>query len=238
MEIEHLTVGLLLFPEMTQLDMTGPYEVFVSLPRTTVHLVWKTLEPVTTGGGLRMLPSTTFATCPKLDVICVPGGPGQVALMQDSEVLEFLRKQAETSRYVTSVCTGSLLLGAAGLLRGYRATSHWLSLDQLVLLGATPVAERIVMDGNRITGGGVTSGIDFALILAAQLFGEDVAREVQLRIEYAPAPPFNSGSPRTADPALVAVVSERLKERQAARRAVTEDAARALGLRIKSGGDL
>ncbi len=232
MEPTQLTIGLLLFPEMTQLDMTGPYEVFVSLPRTTVHLVWKTLDPVTAGGGLRMLPTTTLAACPKLDVICVPGGPGQVALMQDAEVLEFLRKQAETSRFVTSVCTGSLVLGAAGLLRGYRATCHWLSLDQLALLGATPIAERIVVDGNRITGGGVTSGIDFALFVAAQLFGEDVAKEIQLRIEYDPAPPFNSGSPRTADPALVAAVSEKLKDRQAARRAVTKDAGRALGLSV------
>jgi cyclohexyl-isocyanide hydratase len=186
MATDELNVGLLLFPEMTQLDLTGPYEVFVSLPRTAVHLVWKTLEPVTAGGGLRMLPTTTLATCPRLDVICVPGGPGQVALMRDAEVLAFLRNQAETCRYVTSVCTGSLVLGAAGLLRGFRATSHWLSLDQLAVLGATPVAERIVMDGNRITGGGVTSGIDFTLFVAAQLFGEDVAKEVQLRIEYDP----------------------------------------------------
>jgi cyclohexyl-isocyanide hydratase len=227
---DRITVGLLLFPEMTQLDMTGPYEVFVSMPRTTVEVVWKTLEPVTTGGGLRMLPTTTIAACPRLDVICVPGGPGQVALMQDAEVLDFLRKQAETCRFVTSVCTGSLVLGAAGLLRGYRATSHWLSLDQLALLGAIPVAERIVRDRNRITGGGVTSGIDFALFVAAQLFGEEVAKEIQLRIEYDPAPPFNAGSPRTADPALVAALSARLKDRQEARRAVTKEAARALGL--------
>jgi cyclohexyl-isocyanide hydratase len=232
MAIERLDVGLLLFPEMTQLDMTGPYEVFVSLPRTAVHLVWKRLDAVATGGGLRMLPTTTFETCPQLDVLCVPGGPGQVALMRDAAVLDLLRKQAATSRYVTSVCTGSLVLGAAGLLRGYRATCHWLSLDQLALLGATPVAERIVMDGNRITGGGVTSGIDFALFVAAQLFGEDVTKEIQLRIEYDPAPPFNSGSPRTADPALVAALSERLRDRQAARRAVTEEAARALGLSV------
>jgi cyclohexyl-isocyanide hydratase len=227
---DRITVGLLLFPEMTQLDMTGPYEVFTSMPRTTVEVVWKTLEPVTTGGGLRMLPTTTIAACPRLDVICVPGGPGQVALMQDAEILAFLRQQAETCRFVTSVCTGSLVLGAAGLLRGYRATCHWLSLDQLALLGAIPVAERIVRDRNRITGGGVTSGIDFALFVAAQLFGEDVAKEIQLRIEYDPAPPFNAGSPRTADPALVAALSARLKDRQEARRAVTKEAARALGL--------
>jgi len=227
---DRITVGLLLFPEMTQLDMTGPYEVFASMPRTTVEVVWKTLEPVTTGGGLRMLPTTTIAACPRLDVICVPGGPGQVALMRDAEILDFLRRQAESCRFVTSVCTGSLILGAAGLLRGYRATCHWLSLDQLALLGAIPVAERIVRDRNRITGGGVTSGIDFALFVAAQLFGEDVAKEIQLRIEYDPAPPFDAGSPRTADPALVAGLSARLKDRQDARRAVTREAARALGL--------
>src|SRR5260221_6548393 len=162
-----------------------------------------------------MLPTTTLAACPKLDIICVPGGPGQVALTQEAELLEFRRKQAETSRFVTSVCTGSLVLGAAGLLRGYRATCHWLSLDQLALLGATPIAERIVMDGNRITGGGVTSGIDFALFVAAQLFGEGVAQEIQLGIEDDPAAPFNSGSPRTADPALVAAGSEKLEERPA-----------------------
>ncbi len=227
---DRITVGLLLFPEMTQLDMTGPYEVFASMPRTTVEVVWKTLEPVTTGGGLRMLPTTTIAACPRLDVICVPGGPGQVALMRDAEILDFLRRQAESCRFVTSVCTGSLILGAAGLLRGYRATCHWLSLDQLALLGAIPVAERIVRDRNRITGGGVTSGIDFALFAAAQLFGEEVAKEIQLRIEYDPAPPFDAGSPRTADPTLVAALRARLKDRQDARRAVTSEAARALGL--------
>jgi cyclohexyl-isocyanide hydratase len=227
---DRITVGLLLFPEMTQLDMTGPYEVFVSMPRTTVEVVWKTLEPVPTGGGLRMLPTTTIAACPRLDVICVPGGPGQVALMRDAEILDFLRRQAESCRFVTSVCTGSLILGAAGLLRGYRATCHWLSLDQLALLGAIPVAERIVRDRNRITGGGVTSGIDFALFVAAQLCGEDVAKEIQLRIEYDPAPPFDAGSPRTADPTLVAALRARLKDRQDARRAVTSEAARALGL--------
>jgi len=227
---DRITVGLLLFPEMTQLDMTGPYEVFASMPRTTVEVVWKTLEPVTTGGGLRMLPTTTIAACPRLDVICVPGGPGQVALMRDAEILDFLRRQAESCRFVTSVCTGSLVLGAAGLLRGYRATCHWLSLDQLALLGAIPVAERIVRDRNRITGGGVTSGIDFALFVAAQLCGEDVAKEIQLRIEYDPAPPFDAGSPRTADPTLVAALRARLKDRQDARRAVTSEAARALGL--------
>jgi cyclohexyl-isocyanide hydratase len=230
MAAAEINVGLLLFPAMTQLDMTGPFEVFARMPRTNVHLVWKALEPVTTDRGLKMLPTTTIAACRPLDVICVPGGPGQVALMQDEAVLDFLRKQAETSRYVTSVCTGSLVLGAAGLLRGYKATCHWLSLDQLALLGAEPVADRIVMDRNRITGGGVTSGIDFALFVAAQLFDESVAKEIQLGIEYDPAPPFDAGSPRSADATLVDSVRAKLADRQAARRAVTAQAARALGL--------
>lgn len=221
-------VGLLLFPDMTQLDMTGPYEVFARMPRTRVHLVWKTRDAVRTDRGLAMLPTTTIADCPALDLVCVPGGPGQVALMQDREVLDFLRKQAETCRWVTSVCTGSLVLGAAGLLRGYRAACHWLSLDQLHLLGAEPVAERVVMDRNRITGAGVTSGIDFALYVAAQIHGEAVAKEIQLGIEYDPAPPFAAGSPRSADAALVETVRTKLKGRQEAREAVTRLAAQHL----------
>jgi cyclohexyl-isocyanide hydratase len=219
------SVGLLLFPDMTQLDMTGPYEVFARMPLATVHLVWKTRDPVRTDRGLAILPTTTLADCPALDLVCVPGGPGQVALMQDAAILDWLRRQAATCRWITSVCTGSLVLGAAGLLRGYRATSHWLSLDQLALLGAEPVAERVVMDRNRITGAGVTSGIDFALFVAAQIRGEDVAKEIQLGIEYDPAPPYAAGSPRTADPALVERVSRKLAERQQARLEVTKQAA-------------
>jgi cyclohexyl-isocyanide hydratase len=222
------TIGLLLFPDMTQLDMTGPYEVFARIPGARVHVLWKTLDPVRTERGLVMVPTMRLADCPALDLVCVPGGPGQVPLMTDPEVLGFLRRQAAACRWVTSVCTGSLVLGAAGLLRGYRATSHWLSLDQLALLGAEPVAERIVMDRNRITGAGVTSGIDFALFVAAQLCGEAQAKEIQLSIEYDPAPPFAGGSPRSADPAVVETIRAKLKDRQAARRAVTEAAARAL----------
>jgi cyclohexyl-isocyanide hydratase len=198
------------------------------MPRARVHLVWKTRDPVRTDRGLAILPTATVAECPALDLVCVPGGPGQVALMQDAEILDWLRRQAKTCRWVTSVCTGSLVLGAAGLLRGYRATSHWLSLDQLALLGAEPVAERVVMDRNRITGAGVTSGIDFALFVAAQIYGEDVAKEIQLGIEYDPAPPYAAGSPRTADPALVDRVSRKLAERQTARLAVTRQAAERL----------
>jgi cyclohexyl-isocyanide hydratase len=163
-----------------------------------VHLVWKTLEPVRAITGMRILPDTTFADCPQLDVICVPGGSGVAALMEDAEVLDFLRGQVAGARYVTSVCTGALVLGAAGLLKGKKATTHWASHDFLSSLGAIPTRGRVVCDGNLFTGGGVTAGIDFALTLVAEMCGPDVAQAVQLQIEYAPAPPFTAGSPDTA----------------------------------------
>ncbi len=195
---EPLHIGLLLFPRLTQLDMTGPYEVFSRVPGAKVHLAWKTTEPVRSDTGLTMLPTTSFADCPQLDVICVPGGPGVAALMEDEAVLHFLRTQATRARYVTSVCTGALVLGAAGLLRGKRATTHWASHDFLGALGAVPVDARVVRDGNIFTGGGVTAGIDFALTLAAELVSPEAAQAIQLQIEYAPAPPFNAGTPGTA----------------------------------------
>jgi cyclohexyl-isocyanide hydratase len=203
-------IGMLIFPQLTQLDMTGPYEVLARLPNTTVHLVAHTLEPVKTDRGMRIVPTVTFADCPQLDVIMVPGGPGQQQLMDDPVVLEFLQRQARSARYVTSVCTGSLVLGAAGLLKGRRATSHWAAVDHLAALGATPVREHVVVDGNIVTGAGVTSGIDFALKLAAILESEEVARQIQLQIEYDPTPPFNSGSPQTAAPETLAAVRQRI----------------------------
>lgn len=220
MTTDTLRTGLLLFPRLTQLDMTGPFEVFTRIQGNAVHLLWKSLDPVHADSGLGLLPTTTFADCPRLDVICVPGGPGVLALMEDAEVLDFLRRTAETARYVTSVCTGSLVLGAAGLLKGRRAASHWMSRDFLRDFGAEPVAERVVVDGNVITGGGVTAGIDFALMIAAALRGEATAQEIQLSIEYDPEPPFHAGSPRTADPDLVARVTRRSESRQAERAAV------------------
>ena len=204
-------IGMLIFPGMTQLDMTGPYEVLVRLPDTQVDLVARTRDPVVTDRGMQIVPTVTYAECPPLDVVMVPGGPGQQELMEDEEALGFLRKQAAGAKYVTSVCTGSLVLGAAGLLKGRRATSHWAAIDHLALLGAIPVSEKVVIDGNIVTGAGVTSGIDFALKLAAILEGEEVARAIQLQIEYDPEPPFDSGSPKSAAPALV----ERLKSRMA-----------------------
>lgn len=191
-----MLIGMLLFPNLTQLDLTGPYEVFSRLPGAMVHLLWKDLAPVRSDKGLTLLPTTSFATsAAAYDVLFVPGGPGQIELMDDDVVLSFLRAQAGPARYVTSVCTGSLVLAAAGLLQGRRATCHWTSIDQLALLGAIPAAERVVRDGNIITGAGVTSGIDFALTVAAEVAGRDVAEDIQLSIEYDPAPPFAAGSP-------------------------------------------
>ena len=220
-----LRFGLLLFPNVTQLDLTGPAEVFGSIPGAEVHLVWKTTEPVATGGGWKIVPTTSFAACPPLDVICVPGGFGQVALMDDQETLDFLRGQAATARYVTSVCTGSLVLAAAGLLTGYRAASHWMSRDQLALFGAIPVAERVVRDRNRITGGGVTAGIDFGLTVAGELCGPDVARTIQLGLEYDPQPPFDAGSPAKAGQDIVAGYVDRTAARQQVRLQASEAAA-------------
>jgi cyclohexyl-isocyanide hydratase len=188
-------VAMLLFPRLTQLDLTGPYEVFASVPGVEIQLMWKNLDPIVSESGLKILPTHTLADAAQADLLCVPGGPGQIDLMTDDEVLSFLQRAAAQAKYVTSVCTGSLLLGAAGLLKGYRATTYWASLEDLSMLGATTVRERVVIDRNRITGGGVTAGIDFALTVVAQVWGPTMARIVQLGLEYNPAPPFNAGSP-------------------------------------------
>ena len=223
-----LRFGLLLFPQVTQLDMTGPAEVFGMLPDAELHLVWKNRQPVPTSKGWTITPTTSFADCPPLDVICVPGGSGQIALMDDAETLDFLRRQAKTARFVTSVCTGSLVLGAAGLLKGYRAACHWMSRDQLALLGAIPVEARVVKDRNRITGGGVTAGIDFGLAVVAELRGSEAAKAIQLGMEYAPEPPFDAGTPDRAGGALVARVTEAAEDRQRRRLQATRKAAAAL----------
>ncbi|UYN93771.1 MAG: DJ-1/PfpI family protein [Enhydrobacter sp.] len=220
-----LQIGILIYPDVTQLDATGPAQFLARLPGAKLHMIWKTRDPVPTDAGFSIVPTTTFADCPRLDVICVPGGFGQVALMTDPETLAFLREQGETARYVTSVCTGSLVLGAAGLLKGYRSACHWAWRDLLTDFGAVPVAERVVRDRNRISGGGVTAGIDFGLTLAAELAGEDVARTLQLSFEYDPQPPFDSGSPDKADPALVKRMRERLAPMLDIRRKANQEAA-------------
>jgi cyclohexyl-isocyanide hydratase len=222
-------IGMLIFPRLTQLDMTGPYEVLARLPDTQVDLVAKTMDPVTTDRGMQIVPTVTYETCPPLDIVMVPGGPGQQDLMEDEAALSFLRKQAAGAKYVTSVCTGSLVLAAAGLLKGNRATSHRAAIEHLALLGAIPTKERVVVDGDVVTGAGVASGIDFALTLASILEGEAVAREIQLQIEYDPDPPFDGGSPKTAQPETIAALSSRLSKLNEERRTVATRVGRKLG---------
>ncbi|MDJ0733858.1 MAG: DJ-1/PfpI family protein [Nostocaceae cyanobacterium] len=198
------TIGLVIYPDMTQLDITAPHQVFSLMPNTQVLLIWKFIEPVVSNGGLKILPDTTFDNCPQLDVLCVPGGAfGTVEMMQDAQMLAFLQSQAKTAKYITAVCTGSLILAAAGLLQGYRATSHWAFREQLELMGVQVSTDRVVIDRNRITGGGVTAGIDFALKIAAILYGEDTAKSIELMLEYNPSPPFGVGTPEKAGKELV-----------------------------------
>jgi len=204
-----LQIGLLIFPKLTQLDLTGPVQVLSSVPGANLHLIWKRIEPVASDSVLTLTPTATFADCPPCDVICVPGGAGTDDMVNDEEVLAFLRRQAQSAKYVTSVCTGSLVLGAAGLLRGYRAATHWSARHHLAAFGAIASSERVCVDRNRVTGGGVTAGIDFALTLVSMLVDRPTAEAIQLRLEYNPAPPFNSGSPDTASPETVTRLNER-----------------------------
>lgn len=185
----------LLFPNVTQLDLTGPVQLFSRLPGANIHLAWHRVEPVATDSGFSILPTTTFDTAPQADILMVPGGQGAFELMDDALALDFVRRQAQKAKYVTSVCTGAFVLGAAGLLEGRRATTHWASHPLLEMLGATPERARVVRDGNLITGGGVTSGIDFALTVAGEIYDAATARAVQLTMEYDPQPPFDAGSP-------------------------------------------
>jgi cyclohexyl-isocyanide hydratase len=217
-----IEIGFLLYPGVTQLDFTGPFEVFARVPGAQVHLVAGSLEPIRSDTGLQVLPTATFAGCPALDVLCVPGGPHVENVYDDSAAMEFLQAQGANARFVTSVCTGSLILGVAGLLKGYKATSHWTSVDLLQHFGAIPTAGRVVTDRNRITGGGVTAGIDFALTVVAALAGERVAKLIQLGIEYNPAPPFACGHPDTADAEIVEAAMALMGERLARRRARAE----------------
>ena len=218
-----LVIGFLVFPDIQQLDLTGPYEMFSVLDTPKeVHLVGKTREVVTSTTGLTFSPTRTLADCPTLDVLCIPGGIGVNALLNDEEVLAFIRRQAETLTFMTSVCTGSLVLGAAGLLHGKRATSHWSAADLLSRFGAIPTAGRVVRDGNLITAGGVTAGIDFALTAIAELLGREAAETCQLQLEYAPAPPFDAGSPDTAPAAIVSKLREKGRHLRIEREAIID----------------
>lgn len=196
-------IGMVLFDGMTNLDLAGPADMLARIPEAEISLIAPTDAPITTDSDKRILPDMAFGDAPALDMLFVPGGPATTQLMEDGTMLSFLREQGAQARYVTSVCTGALLLGAAGLLDGYRAVTHWTVMDLLPLFGAQPVAARVVIDRNRITGAGVTAGMDFALTLIAHLWGEERAQLIQLGTEYDPKPPFDAGSPATAPEAIV-----------------------------------
>jgi cyclohexyl-isocyanide hydratase len=217
-----LRFGILVFPEVQQLDLTGPYEVFASASGSEVHLIWKERQPLISSTGLALMPTMTFADCPPLDVVCVPGGKGVNPLLEDTAVLDFLRERASEARYITSVCTGSLVLGAAGILQGRRATTHWNAHDLLARFGAIPTEGRIVRDGHLITAGGVTSGIDFGLAVIAELIGPTEAQIIQLILEYAPEPPFDAGTPHEAAPEILAAAKIRLAASRKAREAIIQ----------------
>jgi cyclohexyl-isocyanide hydratase len=220
--MSNFNVGFVIFPDLTQLDFTGPQQVLARLPQSAMHIVAKSAAPVPSDSGLSFLPTHTFANCPRLDLICVPGGSaGVVQAIGDQETIEFVQRQSSTSKYVTSVCTGAFVLGAAGLLMGRRATTHWAFTELLPLVGATHEKARIVKDGNVITAGGVTSGIDFGLRLVAEIAGETVAQAIQLGIEYDPDPPFDSGHPDRASDTVKATVFPRYeKARTSFRKAI------------------
>ena len=224
----HLRIGSLLFEGVDQIDLTGPFEVLSRIPNSTYRIYAKTMEPVRDLKGLRLTPDATLAEAPPLDVLHVPGGFGQEALMEDAEVLGWIRQQAAGACRIFSVCTGALLCGAAGLLKGRRATTHWASLHLLPYFGATPVNERVVIDGSFVFAAEVTAGIDGALRLAAELRGDDAARAIQLYMAYAPEPPFDSGTPETAPPEIL----QRTREATHAITAQREETARRAAARL------
>lgn len=227
-----MDIAFLLFPGVTQLDLTGPAQVLSRLPGARVHLVWHTLDPVATDAGFSILPNATFAKFPAPDMLCVPGGMGIADVIDDDVALQWVQMAGAHAKWVTSVCTGALILGAAGLLEGHQATTHWAWHDKLSLFGATPVKARSVIDRNRATGGGVTAGIDFALALVAKIAGDETARTIQLALEYDPAPPFSSGSPEGAGPVTVAAYVERANRLAPDRMARLESAAKRLGFTV------
>jgi cyclohexyl-isocyanide hydratase len=197
-------IGLVFYPGMTSLDMVGPHQVFGALHGVELRRIWKTLDPIRCDDGLVIVPDTTFANCPTLDIICVGGGLEQRTHVDDPEVIEFFQKQGKTAKFITSVCGGSEFLAKAGLLEGYRAATHWGMREHMMTnLGVEIGTERVVVDRNRITGGGVTAGIDFGLTIASILYGDETAKIVQLLLEYDPAPPFDTGSPEKAGPELL-----------------------------------
>ena len=227
---QHLQIGSLLFEGLDQIDLTGPFEVLSRIPNSTYRIYGQGTGVVRDIVGLRLMADASLADAPRLDVLHVPGGPGQEALMEDEAVLAWVRQQAATAVCVFSVCTGALICGAAGLLRSKRATTHWTAMHLLPQFGATPVDERVVEDGGLLCAAGVTAGIDGALRLAARLRGDDVAQGIQLYMAYQPEPPFDAGSPERAPPAVTARMREGAASLTARREATARRVAARLGL--------
>ena len=230
---KHLHIGVFIFPRMDQIDFTGPFEVLSRLPDSTFHVIGKEKEPIRDIKGLILTPEMTIAEAPRLDVLMVPGGYGQEELMDDEAVLSFIRKQAANAKFVFSVCTGALVCGAAGLLKGVRSTTHWASFHLLPYFGAIPVDRRVVVDGKHVSAAGVTSGIDGALTLAALLRGDLAAQQIQLGLEYAPEPPFDSGTPKTAPAEVLAAAREEMRKLTAQRLATAIRIGRELGVDVE-----
>lgn len=226
----HLHIGAIIFPDIDQIDFTGPFEMLSRLPNSTFHVLWKDTTPLKDNKGLVLTPATTFADAPPLNLLVVPGGLGQEALMDDEVVLSFIRQQAAQADYVLSVCTGALICGAAGLLRGKRATTHWNSFHLLEYFGAIPVNERVVQDGNFVSAAGVTAGLDGALLLVSLLRGDLIAQQIQLDTQYAPKPLFNSGTPETAPPEVLQAAQQAVQEISTARLATAQRIAARLGI--------
>ncbi len=232
----HLQIGSLLFESVDQIDLTGPFEVLSRIPNATYRIYGKTADPVRDLKGLRLTPDAALADAPPLDVLHVPGGFGQEALMEDAEVLAWIRQQAAGAHSIFSVCTGALLCGAAGLLRERRATTHWASLHLLPFFGALPVNERVIVDGRWVFAAGVTAGIDGALRLAAELRGDEAAQAIQLQIAYAPEPPFDSGTPETAPAAILEQARQSVAGITAQREATARRVAASLGINVPNTG--
>ena len=217
-----LNIGILIFPRMDQIDFTGPFEVLSRLPEATVHVLARESGPILDHKGLILTPQKMLAAAPPLDILQIPGGPGQEALMEDEPVLSLIRRQMSAGKVVFSVCTGALICGAAGVLKGRRATTHWAAFDLLSYFGATPVNERVVIDGNLISAAGITSGIDGALKLASLVRSDEIAEQIQLDIQYAPEPPFDSGTPTRAPRAVLDAVTAGYRSLTDARRRTAE----------------
>lgn len=223
--MSNFNVGFVIFPYLTQLDFTGPLQVLARLPQSTTHIIAKSDAPVPSDCGLSLVPTCTFANCPPLDLICIPGGvSGVIGAIGDRETVEFVGEQAHGAKYVTSVCTGAFVLGVAGLLKSRRVTTHWAYTDLLPLVGATYEKARVVKDGNLITAGGVTSGIDFGLSVVAEIAGDEVAQAIQLGIEYDPSPPFDSGHPDRAPQGVKSALASRYAKATTALRTGIEQA--------------